>query len=246
MIDKHSKIPIYYQLEEAIKTEISENGLQAHDPLPSERIYAEKHGISRMTVRQAINNLVNEGILYRERGRGTFINEQKFEQDISHLTSFSEDMRQRQLTPSTQIISMKRIDHKTNIHDKLELTDEESIYEIVRLRLANQQPIALETIYTPVKLVGNLTENDVEKSFYDYLEQDKGYIITSGQQSIEAALANSEEISQLKLKKNDPILLMQRISYLSDANKTPIEYVKSAYRADRYKFNIEMKRKPAF
>ena len=242
MVDKQSKIPIYYQLEEAIKNEITTNNLQAHDPLPSERIYAERHDISRMTVRQAINNLVNEGILYRERGRGTFVNEQKFEQDISQLTSFSEDMRQRHLTPSTQIISMKQIHHKTSIHEKLALSDEASIYQIVRLRLADNQPIALETIYTPVKLVGPLTESDVEQSFYDYLEETKGYMITCGKQSIEAALANSEEISHLKLNKNDPVLLMQRVSYLGDPNKTPIEYVKSAYRADRYKFNIEMRR----
>ncbi len=242
MVNKQSKIPIYYQLEEAIKHEINKNGMEPHSPIPSEREYAEKHGISRMTVRQAINNLVNQGILYRERGRGTFISEQKFEQDISQLTSFSEDMRKRHLTPSTKIIKMNECIGPSAAHDKLKQANEDVVYEIVRLRLANDQPIALETIYTPKKLVGKLVDQQVEASFYRYLEETLGLSIKRGFQSIEAALATSEEVTYLQIKKNDPVLIMQRISFLDDADGTPIEFVKSVYRADRYKFNIEMNR----
>lgn len=242
MINKQSKIPIYYQLEEVIKQEISDKGLVSHSPIPSEREYAEKYGISRMTVRQAINNLVNQGILYRARGRGTFISEQKFEQDISQLTSFSEDMRERNLTPSTKIIKMDELNGPSPAHDKLNLTVRDTVYEIVRLRLANEQPIALETIFTPKKIVGELTEKQVETSFYRYLENELGLSIQRGFQSIEASLATSEEMGYLKIKKNDPVLVMYRTSFLDDALGTPVEFVKSIYRADRYKFNIEMNR----
>lgn len=242
MVNKQSKIPIYYQLEEAIKNEINKNGMEPHSPIPSEREYAEKHGISRMTVRQAINNLVSQGILYRERGRGTFVSEQKFEQDISQLTSFSEDMRKRQLIPSTKIIKMNECTGPSAIHDKLKLAITDVIYEIVRLRLANNEPIALETIYTPKKLVGTLNDHQIEASFYRYLEDTRGLSIKRGFQSIEAGLANSEEVTYLQIKKNDPVLIMHRISFLDDAAGTPIEFVKSVYRADRYKFNIEMNR----
>ncbi|GEN55662.1 HTH-type transcriptional repressor YvoA [Halolactibacillus alkaliphilus] len=242
MINKQSKLPIYYQLEEAIKQEISQKGLAPHSPIPSEREYAEKHGISRMTVRQAINNLVSQGILYRARGRGTFISEQKFEQDISQLSSFSEDMRERNLTPSTKIIKMDELIGPSAAHDKLNLKINDTVYEIVRLRLANDQPIALETIFTPKKLLGAITEKQVETSFYQYLENDLGLSIKRGFQSIEASLATSEEMTYLQIKKNDPVLVMQRTSFLDDHLGTPIEFVKSIYRADRYKFNIEMNR----
>ncbi len=93
MIDKNSPIPIYYQLELQIRQFIESEQLQPGDILPSEREFTEKYNISRMTVRQAINNLVSEGLLYRQKGKGTFIAEQKFEQDLSGLTSFSEDMK---------------------------------------------------------------------------------------------------------------------------------------------------------
>src|SRR5699024_385163 len=97
MIDKNSPIPIYYQLEEHIKKLIQDGELTPGDMLPSEREYGERYSISRMTVRQAITNLVNGRILYRVKGKGTFVMEQKMEQDLQGLTSFTEDMKARGL-----------------------------------------------------------------------------------------------------------------------------------------------------
>ncbi|WP_017470870.1 GntR family transcriptional regulator [Amphibacillus jilinensis] len=242
MINKNSPIPIYYQLEEIIKKKIQLEELQPGDVLPSEREYAEAYNISRMTVRQAINNMVNEGLLYRQKGRGTFIADQKFEQDLSGLTSFSEDMKKRHHMPSNQLISIQLINTTPLINNKLNLAAGDFIYEIKRLRLADDEPIALETIYTPKKFVGEIDKAQVTQSFYDYIENQLKLKIVHGLQTIEAALANKDEIKYLNIKKGDPILLMQRTSYLTDQEDTPIEYVKSAYRADKYKFNMHMKR----
>ncbi|MBM7539903.1 GntR family transcriptional regulator [Amphibacillus cookii] len=242
MINKDSPIPIYYQLEEIIKQKMQSEELQPGDLLPSEREYAEAYHISRMTVRQAINNMVNAGLLYRQKGRGTFVAEQKFEQDLSGLTSFSEDMKKRNLNPSNQLISIQLINNIPLINDRLNLNTDDFIYEIKRLRLANEEPIALETIYTPEKIVGEIDQAHVTKSFYDYIENQLNLKIKHGIQTIEAALANKDEIKYLNIKKGDPILLMQRTSFLIGQEGTPIEYVKSAYRADKYKFNMQMKR----
>ncbi len=242
VINKNSPIPIYYQLEEIIKKKIQLEELQPGDVLPSEREYAEAYNISRMTVRQAINNMVNEGLLYRQKGRGTFIADQKFEQDLSGLTSFSEDMKKRHHMPSNQLISIQLINTTPLINNKLNLAAGDFIYEIKRLRLADDEPIALETIYTPKKFVGEIDKAQVTQSFYDYIENQLKLKIVHGLQTIEAALANKDEIKYLNIKKGDPILLMQRTSYLTDQEDTPIEYVKSAYRADKYKFNMHMKR----
>lgn len=240
MIDKNSPIPIYYQLEVEIRQWIETEQLQPGDVLPSEREFTEKYNISRMTVRQAINNLVNEGLLYRLKGKGTFVADKKFEQDLSGLTSFSEDMKNRGLTPSNEMLSFQLITPIKQVASILELDEAEPVYEIKRIRLANNEPVALETVYTPKKIVGDMTEVDIAASFYQHLENKLRLYIAYGNQSIEAAIANKEEIEHLGIQKGNPVLLMKRTSFLKD--DIPVEYVKSAYRADKYKFNLQMKR----
>lgn len=242
MINKHSPIPIYHQLEELIKHKINTAELRAGEAIPSEREYAEIYNISRMTVRQAVNNMVNEGLLYREKGRGTFVAKKKFEQNLTGLTSFSEDMTKRHHTPSTVIISLQPMKHSPLIIEKLKLMPTDLIYEIKRLRLADNEPIALETIYTPHKLVGPIEKSKINGSFYNYIEQHLKLKLTHGIQTIEAALANKDEMKYLKIEKDDPVLLMQRTTFISEDKDVPIEFVKSAYRADKYKFHLEMKR----
>lgn len=243
MIDKKSPIPIYYQLEIQIRKMIESKQLKPGDALPSEREFTEKYDISRMTVRQAINNLVNDGLLYRQKGKGTFIAEKKIEQDLSDLTSFSEDMRSMGLTPHSKLISLQKMRSDSRIAMNLKISINDPIYEIKRIRMANDEPIALETMYCSQNLVGEITEEDLVNSFYDFVEKNLKRKIAYGEQMIEASLANEEEINYLKLKKGDPILLMKRISYLDDGLETPLEYVKSAYRADKYKFHLQMRRK---
>jgi GntR family transcriptional regulator len=241
MINKNSPIPIYYQLEQEIRRMI-EKELSPGDMLPSERDFSEKYDISRMTVRQAIANLVKEGLIYRQKGRGTFVAERKFEQDLSGLSSFSEDMKKRGLTPSNKLISFKTITGDPSLSSKLKIDLESEIYKIKRIRLANDEPVALETIYTPKAIVGQIEAQDITTSFYDYIEKKLNLKIAYGTQTIEASLARGDEIDYLNIKKGKPVLVMRRISFLHDEQETPIEYVKSAYRSDKYKFIIQMKR----
>ncbi|WP_085991632.1 GntR family transcriptional regulator [Oceanobacillus senegalensis] len=241
MINKNSPIPIYYQLEEEIRRMILEE-LAPGDILPSERDYSEKYDISRMTVRQAISNLVKEGLIYRQKGRGTFVADKKFEQDLSGLSSFSEDMINRGLTPSSKLLSFNETSGNALVASKLQMETTDKIYEIKRIRLANEEPVALETVYTPKALVGELNEQDIDISFYDYIEKKLNLTIDYGDQTIEASLANEDEIHYLNINENDPVLVMHRTSYLNDVKETPIEYVTSTYRSDKYKFKMQMKR----
>lgn len=240
MVDKNSPIPIYYQLEEEIRNLIKTEQLDPGELLPSEREYAEKYDISRMTVRQAINNLASEGLLFRQKGKGTFVAEKKFEQTLQGLTSFSEDMRARGLTPSSKILNFQEVEANEYIAGKLNLELKESVFEINRIRMANDAPVAVETIYTPKKVVGNMTQEDFNPSFYEYVEGDLGLKIGRGDQAIESALANDFEMKYLEIENGVPVLLMARLTYLE--NETPFEYVKSAYRADKYKFKLQMPR----
>ncbi|GAA5416502.1 HTH-type transcriptional repressor NagR [Paraliobacillus ryukyuensis] len=240
MIDKQSPIPIYHQLEEKIKQLIETGELNPGDILPSEREYAEQFQISRMTVRQAINNLVNERFLYRIKGKGTFVMEHKMEQPLRELTSFTEDMKARGLQPSNRLIHFEILPASAELAEKLGIKEHGPVYEIKRIRLAEDIPMALERTYISANLVPGLTEDIVKDSLYAYVERVLQLKIKGGTQMIEASISNEEERGYLEIEEADPILLMQRISLLEDGR--PFEVVKSSYRADRYKFIIDLQR----
>ncbi|MEH7331153.1 GntR family transcriptional regulator [Neobacillus drentensis] len=240
MINKNSPIPLYYQLEEHIK-ELIENGeLMPGDALPPEREYAEKYQISRMTVRQAFTQLVNEGYLNRLQGKGTFVAERKIEQPLQGLTSFTEDMISRGLSPGSQLIHFEIIPATSLIAGQLKIQEYGPVYEIKRIRLADGVPMAFETNYISANLVKGLTEEIVNQSLYAYIEGQLNLRIDSASQVIESSIASRSEANNLKIAKGAPVMLIQRNTYLQ--NGTPVEFVKSVYRADRYKFKIQMKR----
>ncbi|WP_046176163.1 GntR family transcriptional regulator [Domibacillus indicus] len=240
MIDKQSPLPIYFQLEHFLRGQIENGELAPGDPLPSEREYAEQLTISRMTVRQAITNLVNAGLLVRQKGRGTFVAEQKLEQKLSGLTSFTEDMKARGMTPRSTLLSFEIIPADKKIAERLALKKHTPVYEMKRIRLADEVPMALETVYISANLVKGLTEKVVASSLYRYIEEELGLAIGHAVQSMEAAVANETERTHLLVSKGAPVLLIERNTFLKDGK--PLEYVKSSYRADRYKFTIDINR----
>ncbi|MDP5274672.1 GntR family transcriptional regulator [Chengkuizengella axinellae] len=242
MINKNSPLPIYYQLAELIKLNIDNGDMQAGEAIPSERQFAEQYDISRMTVRQAINNLVNEGYLYRHKGKGTFVSNKKLEHKfVGKLTSFTEDMKKEGYEPSSRWIQFEIIPAFDEVAGFLKIEENDPVYEIKRVRLADQDPVAIETVYMSAQLIPNLTQEQMEQqSLYQYIEKQYNYKIQDGIQTIESTIASEFESVYLKISKGAPMLLMQQQTFLED--KTPLEFVISAYRADRYKFTIEIKR----
>ena len=172
MINKSSPLPIYYQLEQGIKEMIEKGQLKPGEMIPSERELAETYDISRMTVRQAINNLVNDGYLVRKRGKGTFVAAMKIEQPLKGLTSFSEDMRARGMEPGTTVLAFNIVPASTSLAQLLDVREGADLYEIRRIRLADQLPMALETLYIPCTLVPHLTREIVSGSVYDFIEKE--------------------------------------------------------------------------
>ncbi|MDQ0339335.1 GntR family transcriptional regulator [Caldalkalibacillus uzonensis] len=240
MIDKDSPIPIYYQLEELIRTQIENEALQPGDLIPSERELAEQYHISRMTVRQAITNLVNEGLLVRKKGKGTFVAERKIEQPLSKLRGFSEDMRSLGMVPETKLLEFKEVPAPIKVSRELHIKRGDLVYQISRLRLADGRPMACEVAYLSKQRIHGLTEETVKGSLYQYIEQELKLKIERAIQSLEPSVAFKQESQLLEIAEQAPVLLMRRTTYLSDG--TPFEYVKSVYRGDRYKFVIEMYR----
>ncbi|MFC4402179.1 GntR family transcriptional regulator [Gracilibacillus xinjiangensis] len=240
MIDKKSPLPIYYQLQQEIREQIQNGELQPGELIPSERIYTEKYDISRMTVRQAINNLAQEGLLVRMKGKGTFIAEQKIQQTLKGITSFSEEMKQKGREPGSRVISLKEINADRFMANKLDIDNDAKVLKLKRVRLADQIPVAFETSYMPKDTVGQMKEEDFANSFYEYVENVLHFHITHGEQDIESTLAEQEDKEYLGLEDGAPILLIKRLTYIS-GNK-PIEYVRTAYHADKYKYKLSLPR----
>ncbi|WP_071460688.1 GntR family transcriptional regulator [Bacillus massilinigeriensis] len=240
MIDKSSPVPIYYQLEELIKKQMENNELQPGDALPSEREYSELHGISRMTVRQAISNLVQNGMLYRQQGKGTFVAERKIEKQLLGLTSFTEDMQGRGVRTWSEVVDFQKVPANLYIASQLEMIVHDEVFEIKRVRMAEGTPMAYETTYLPAKLLQGLTEEAATQSIYLYIDEHLSSPIGSARQTIEASTANDMEADYLQIPEGSPVLLIERTSKLKDG--TPIELAKSVYRADRYKFSVDISR----
>ena len=240
MIDKKSPVPIYHQLEELIKRQIDSGQLKPNQAIPSEREYSEQFQISRMTVRQALTNLVNEGLLYRKKGTGTFISERKVEQVLQGLSSFSEEMMERGLTPSSAILSYEIVPASSTVAQKLKIELESPVLQIERIRFADDVPMAIETAYMPKHLAEGFSEELAKDSIYQFIKEKLSLEIDEAYQEMEAVIASEHEAKSLQIKKGSPILKITQVTYLED--HTPFEYVKSSFRADRYRFKLQLKR----
>ncbi len=202
------------------------------EAIPSERQLSVDFGVSRLTVRAALDELVREGYLIRRRGSGTFVSEPKIAQELT-MTSFTEDMRRRGLRPSSRTVELKVVPAGARLGRFLNVSPSEPTVVARRLRLADGETMAIETLHVPHSLVPGLTARDLEQqSFYELLSSRYGITITAGIQQIEPTVTNEEESEALGVPLHSPAFLFERTSRASDG-KT-VEFVRSIYRGDRY------------
>jgi GntR family transcriptional regulator len=240
-IYRNSPLPRYYQLKEIIRERVRSGEWKPGDHIPSERELSEKYGISRMTARQAITDLVNEGLFYREQGKGTFVSERKITQQLIRLTGFTEDIRARGQRPGTKVLSaeMRPADEATA--EKLRIDHGTPIFRLQRLRLADDEPLAIELSQISFKGCERLLEEDLEKnSLYRVLETNHGIPLMEADQELEAGLAGNEESQLLKISVGSPVLFTRRVTY-TERNQ-PIEYAKAVYCGNKYTFYTHLKR----
>lgn len=242
-LDKKLPIPLYYQLVQYLTGKIESGELKPGDMFYSERELAEQFDISRMTVRQALQQMVNEGWIVREQGRGTFVAKPKINQPLIRLTSFSEDMRRLGMKPGSKVIESKVVEADAKIREKLQLdaSGNVRILELNRVRTADDRPIALERTHLPISRFPELAgQNFAGRSLYKLLEEQYGVVAVRALQTIEVGMPNEREIDLLQLNPGVPVLLIKRITF--DAEGVPFEYVKATYAGDRYRFQAELVR----
>ncbi len=240
IINKNDIVPIYHQLKTLIKEQIEDNVWSVDEVIPSERELSESFDISRLTVRQAINDLVSEGVLYRKRGIGTFVAKKKINQVLTKLSSFTSDMEMRGFKPGAKVLDKCVVPSSKKIATIFNIEEGEKVAKLFRLRLADDEPMALEKSFLPVEKVGPILGESLEnKSLYKELIEKCNLNLVRAIQTIEISYADKDEAELLNIESGTPVLLIERTTF-SDKD-IPLEYVQSLYRADRYKFSIEMK-----
>ena len=210
--------------------------------IPSERQLSADLGVSRLTLRAALDDLAREGYVVRRRGSGTYVQQPKIAQELT-ITSFSDDMRRRGMVPGSRTLSMSTILAGARLGRSLNVSPSEQIVVVKRLRLADGETMAIETLHIPEALVPGLTPKALTGSFYELLRDRYGVTIVEGTQAIEPTVTNEEESEALGVPLHSPAFLFERTSR-DEAGRT-VEFVQSVYRGDRYRIVTELSRRDA-
>lgn len=238
-IIRDSKLPIYHQLYEILRANIVGGKWRPGDMLPSESELIEQYAVSRVTVRQAFEALVNDGLVNRQRGRGTFVVEPKVEQGLNRIISFTEDMRQRNYKPGTEILSAELIPAPADIADKLEISPNDLLARIERLRLADDQPMSIEQSHLVYRYCPNILQDDyVHEPLREILETKYGLRLVRAKQVVRAITASPKLASRLGVTATSALLMIERVTY-SDQN-IPVEFLRLYHRGDRYSLSNEL------
>ncbi len=232
-ISRQSFDPLYFQIEKEILNEIKLGHLQSGDRLPSEKEIALSYAVSRITARRVLEDLVQQGVAYAQQGKGTFVALPRI-REISGFLSFSHDMRLRGLCPSSRVLNFCDVEPEPHLQKKLQLQPGERAYCLKRLRLANEEPVVLETTYLPVSLYPDLPDVDFSNaSLYTVLKERYGIYPVWADAELSATAATPEEAALLGMQPGAPVLSAERLTYTRTFNV--IEAVHSV-NGDRFSF----------
>jgi DNA-binding GntR family transcriptional regulator len=233
-IDRASPVPLYHQLAEQLIAAISDGTLRPGDPFENEQAMSDRLSLSRPTVRRAISELVNKGLLVRRRGIGTTVANQMVHRK-AELTSLYDDLEREGRTPRTDVLSLQCEAHDDRAAEALGLPPGTPVVAIVRLRYAGDAPLAIMRNWLPPAM-NDLTVEALQQEGLYALLRARGIRPSVARQRIGARNATAEERRTLHLTKAEPLVTMTRSAY--DADGTPVEFGDHCYRADQYSVEV--------
>lgn len=239
-LDSTSSVSLYLQLKKIFINKIISKEWKFEDKIPPELDLCEQYNVSRITVRQALSELVNEGYLTRKQGKGTFVSIPKIEQNLTSFYSISEEFKKMGFVPHSDLLEFSLQIPVQEICEKLNLSEENNkAYYFKRLRYADDLVVAVESTYIPADLFCGLKEEDIkQKHLYDVMRDNYGIIPNSAEESIGATLIGEKESIYFRLKKGFPALSLERLTY---NNNRCIEFTYGVIRGDKYKFRVNLK-----
>jgi GntR family transcriptional regulator len=238
-INRYSKLPLYHQLYEIVRTSILSGHWRPGDMLPPESELIAKYEVSRTVVRQVLDMLVNEGLIYRQRGRGTFVSHPTVEQSLVRIVSFTDDMRQRGCEPGTEVLYSGLVPAPEDIAAKLEIEPGEELARLDRLRMADGEPMSIEQSYLVHRHCSGVLDGDYESNpLREALERRYNIRWARARQVIRATPATPEMARLLAIKPRSALLHIERVSYSQE--NIPVEFLHIYYRGDRYSLHSEL------
>ena len=233
--------PLYQQLATKLRKQISAGIFRPGDRLPSEDALCDEYGVSRITVRAALDQLVDAGLLWRKRGKGTFVSNHRVDHELIHLTDFVEDMAASGLSPSSHVTHWGEETVDEPIASALGISSSMPVVRLDRLRSADGVPIAFDVTYLPLRYGRLLDRERLEsETIYHQLENQYGIPVVSGTFVIEGSTADSVLASHLNVDEGAPLLVINRTSYTESHD--PIYFQIRSYRADRVRYRLELSR----
>lgn len=242
--DRHLQrgpLPLWFQIKEQLRRAIDAGEWAPGEQLPTESELTELFGVSRITVRTAFERLGDQGLVERIPGRGTFVAQRSFEQPVTRLAGFHEDMASRGFVPSAHTLSVQVIPGPSDAASALGAVGEDLV-EIRRLLSADNSPMAFQHGYLPTWVLGGngefATADLHSKSLYRIMEERTASHPATAEETIEAVRADRHRAELLHVPEGSPLLLATRLSL--DRSRRPVEWVRLWYRADRYRFRVEL------
>lgn len=233
MLNKNSLTPLYLQVKNEIMKEIKEKKLGKNTKLHSDREYVDKFNISRLTIRKAIEELQREGYIIRIPGKGTFCTNIGNKSEFIHVISFTKDIKNRNLKSSSKLLFFDLIDCPDSIKKKLEITKNDKLFRIKRIRYADNIPLAIQDSYIISNDCPNLNDFDLEKnSLYEILENKFKLELAYAKNILSTRISKRDELKLFGIKENIAVFILKQTTYLKRG--TPIEYVESIFRGDKY------------
>jgi len=236
-IDPTSYKPLYLQISEILRSKIKDGAFAAGDLLPSENDLVVEYSVSRNTAQRAIEDLVRDGLAIRIQGKGTFVPKSIVEFGLHRLTSFSEEMRFKGLTPSAKVLRFETIRADAFIAKMLEVENDAKVYRLNRVRYGDENPMAYQQSFLPAYLCEGLDQFDFsQESLFQVLEVQYHLRISWQKQYIKPCIARQTEADPLEINVGNPLLYLEGVAYLE--RDIPIEYKKIYYRSDLYDFSM--------
>jgi GntR family transcriptional regulator len=225
-------VPRYFEIEQSLRERTA--ALQPHSPLPSEAQLCDEFGVSRMTARAAVQRLVQDGLVYRVPGRGTFVAASRANRTAGHILSFSDEMRRKGRVPSSRVI--ERCERRATDEEERRLRAGDVVV-VRRVRLADGKPLALERAVFPADRVAEVLDADLERESLFRTLVTAGLVPTSGSAALAAEAATAEDARLLRVRKGAPLLVERRL--IHDQDGRPLEWTESRYVGSRYGIDVD-------
>lgn len=241
--DAPAPAPLYAQIKEILRARILDGSYQPHQQMPSEADMMAAFGVSRITVRQALNDLQNEGLIFRIHGKGTFVSKPKAFQDLGRLQGFGEAMRQMGYETFARVLSIRTVTPPLQVTEKLQLPKRAKVTELQRVRFLNREPISLDVTWVPTAIGRRLAKEDLAaRDVFVILENDYGITLGQAELQIGSTLADEALAPQLQVEEGSPVLFIERTTHTADG--TPIDYEHLYYRGDAFQYKVRVDRVP--